>query len=307
MLEMEKDYKEGMGEYDLNAALVEVDDLNQYDVGQNWNERNRYQRPRDASIEVDAMSQSQIAKESKDEMITDILEHCESQYQRYLKERPNYRDFESFLRSLPIEHVDDIRRFAQEGHYYGHATLEQELMNQYGVVFQIRDFNNLADGVVRRVETAIAQILEDGIADVEDTFERKMDELSEQELAVERKFAKFEENFKVMEERLIHNFAGAMSKIILAKSDELKLEKQTLTDKFRNDLMEPIKKDVRAMKKDIFDVKKDVKEGAKQAFEEVGKTRSFGENIKLLAYVAVGGLMSSALTVTFLKMAGMLH
>lgn len=310
MVEMETELQEGIGEHDLNAALIEVEELSDFDVGQFY-ERRRYDRPRTFELKENVLEKRQKQDipdlDEKEEMIGEIIEHCEDQYEKYLKNRPNYRDFESFLRSLPIEHVDDIRRYAQDGHYYGHASLEQELMNQYGVVFQVRDFNNLSDGVVRRVESAMAQILDDGMAEIEDVFDGKLNELKRRELAMEKRFVQFENGFKAMEESLINNFASAMSKIILAKNEELKNEKQILRDKFRNDLMEPIKNDVLAMKKDVFEIKNDVKEGAKQAFSELGEGRTFSEKMKLLAYVAAGGIMSSIITVGLLKMAGMLH
>lgn len=238
-------------------------------------------------------SEAEHIVEYEEDDVKAILALAEKNYQEYVKNLPNFRDLEAFLRTLPPEMASDIRDYAKENHIYGNQPLEIGLINQYGVIIQVRSFNKMG----REFDKNLGDIVLKHMYVFDSGIDRKIKEFKDAEnravKALDRNTKKIIDNEKARDKEMT-DLHESMKEVINADKDNMLL-------KLRNDLIEPMKKDIKGIKDDIY------KEALK-AFKEVEKNRTDNNSNWLLIKVAVSSFIGSTIGgFLLLKIVGLLH
>ncbi|WP_175888225.1 hypothetical protein [Burkholderia contaminans] len=241
-------------------------------------------------------SQTEYIVEYEEDDVKAIISLAEESYQEYVKNQPNFRDLEGFLKTLPPEMASDIRVYAKENNMYGNHPLEMSLIQQYGVIIQARSFNKAERNFDKRLRDIVVKnmyVFDSGI-------DRKIKEFNNSQnkavKAIEKSANKIIANNEAREQELadIHE---SMKQVIFDDKENMLLE-------LRNDLLDPIKSDINGIAKNI---NKTIEEAAYRAFKRVEKERKDTNFTWLLSTIIAGGFISVVGGVMFCRFVGLLH
>ena len=281
---------EQMFAFDDNAdtAVIENDELNVSDV---LSELDDIQIGEYPSAELDELTdihdKNRIEAEDniKRNEISEIMRFTEKNYQDYIKHTPNFNGLEDFLKSLPSEQVSDIRHYAQDNHIYGNMPLEQMLIMQYGVCMQVRDWNKMA----KQWESMLEKSVSKATFNIDSKFNDNIKQLEGVSIKIAKKLVD------------LGNTIETDKKEKFSRSDEqFQKDKEELGLRLRNEILDPIKKDVSSMK-DI------VHKGAKEAVENYKKEVSADNTWKLIAFTMIGSIICSSVFIAMGKIFGLFN
>lgn len=257
---------------------------------------------------------SSFSKKTHKEIVSDIMELVTDNHKTFINQRPNFKDFEYFLSVLPYETIGAMREYAINGHYYGNNSLEQMLINEFGVQFQwveVRKIaeemkslgNDVADQVRREMLDATARL----VASVTSSFNDNFKVMIKNRKALIVGFNTMIESMKKVEEKYEGQLKNSNDQLItslqsLVAVKESELNKQIAEQIviFKNVYMDNIKKFDEGMKKQLL-------AAGREAHEKFLINEGKKSKIMELVYFCGKTIIAVGTTITFLHLFGYLH